>query len=167
MIEIPETITKGEALEISDSIAGVDSGELFLRGPSIHDENAVIDGDTFTFTVDTVTLEAGLYSLAIWLVIDGTNTLITQSRLEVLANIGDETEPSDQRSQAERIVDALEDFIERGASSPNRRYKINNRELERYTMSDLLDLLNYYKRQVAAENRARTGKGRAAVRFSL
>lgn len=167
MIRFPAQLTVGERILIADSFAGIATGMLYLRGPSSLDVAGVVSGDSIEFDLNTEGLDPGLYSVAIWAVVDGQDCQVFRSRMQLLADIANQVAGTDQRTQAERIVEALEDFIERGASSPHRRYKINNRELERHTMREVLDLLNYYRRRVAAETRKRTGRKRAGVKFSL
>ena len=55
------------------------------------------------------------------------------------------------------MVEKLEAMLEGNASKGVRRYKINNRELERYSVSELMEMLTYWKRQAAIE--ARKAKG--------
>lgn len=167
MIQLPEKLTVGERILIADSFTGIASGTLYLRGLSSLDVMGTVSGDSIEFEVNTEGLEPGLYSVAIWVLVDGQDRQVFRSRMKLLADIADQSAGTDQRTQAERIVEALEDFIERGASSPHRRYKINNRELERHSLREVLELLNYYRRRVAAETRKRTGRKRPGVKFSL
>jgi hypothetical protein len=131
------------------------------------DDVAQVTGYTAQFSVSTENLEPGIYGLEVWATISGKKTLIRQTRLVLKASIATQGSNVDQRSQAERIVAAIEDYIERGAQSPNRRYRINNREIERYMISELLKLLDYYKRIAASEKRKRTGQNRSRILFKL
>ena len=75
----------------------------------------------------------------------------------------------DIRSTARQIVEKIEAMIAGNAGEGVRRYKINNRELERYSVAELLQLLSYWKAQVRIEERKELGKSalgpRIAVRF--
>ena len=167
MVSTPDSLTVGETLTLKLSIDGLESAILYLRGSSIADIDAEISEDTATFKVDTSEFEAGNYAIEIWAVTGGGRVLIHRARLRLNESIASQAEAVDQRSQAERIVAAIEDYIERGASSPHRRYRINNREIERYAISELMNLLSYYKQIVASERRKRTGRERGRILFKL
>lgn len=60
---------------------------------------------------------------------------------------------TDLRTHAEIMLDAIEAMLE-GDTTNQKRVKINDREIEKYTPEELLAWRNYYKKEVEAEQNA-------------
>ncbi len=63
-----------------------------------------------------------------------------------------------ERTKAREIIDKIENMMSKAPAEGVRRYKINNRELERYSMRELLDLLAYWRRRFRTADRKLQGK---------
>ena len=75
----------------------------------------------------------------------------------------------DERTTARTIVENIEAMMKGNATEGVRRYKINNRELERYSVAELMQLLSYWRHRMMQEERKDRGNfglgPRIAVRF--
>lgn len=88
--------------------------------------------------------------------------------IEILPNLDTATAGYDGRTHAERTLEAIEAVIEQRASLDQERYRINNRELYRTPIADLLKLRDTYRAEVQQEKRlTRGGNLFGAVRVIL
>jgi hypothetical protein len=62
------------------------------------------------------------------------------------------------RSQAQKNVDALEAMVSGTGAQLVHRYKINNRELQNYSVKELLELLSYWRGRLQNEKRKARGE---------
>jgi hypothetical protein len=160
MVAFPAEITAGETLKARMSVSGASSVVAHIVGPSKQSMIYTEDGSTWTGEADTADWSPGIYRFEVWVSLDdSTRRIEERGTLTVAASL--ETEEGgtdfDPRSRAQRMVEKLEAMLEGNASKGVRRYKINNRELERYSVGELMELLAYWKRQAAIE--ARKAKG--------
>lgn len=140
-----------------------------VRGPQAIDLTATADGTSHVFTADAATTAAwkpGAY----WYSLRATNGSAVmdagRGQLTILADLAAVTEPYDGRSQAAIALDAIDAVIAKRATLDQQRYMINNRELWRTPIADLLKLRAYYATQVRRErNSPRWGKP-IIVKFS-
>lgn len=58
---------------------------------------------------------------------------------------------------AEKTVAMLEKALSGSADPTVKSYQINNRRIDRYSATELLDLLQYWRKRVAAEKTAERG----------
>lgn len=105
--------------------------------------------------VDTTNWAAGNYTWqALATLQNGVKRMIARAvPLLVAANIATLTPGGDLRTGAQQMVDAINAMLLGNASVGVRRYKINNRELERYGVAELLQLLRHFELMVAKEKR--------------
>lgn len=160
MVAFPESITAGETLTACLSVSGATSVVAHIVGPSKQSVDYVADGNTWRAEADTADWTAGLYRFEVWVSFDdGTRRIAERGTLTVAASLetAEGGEDYDPRTRAQRMVEKIEAMLEGNASAGVRRYRINNRELERYTLAELQELLAYWKRQAAIE--ARRAKG--------
>jgi hypothetical protein len=125
-----------------------------IRGPQAINLTAAPQGDAFLFTAPAATTSgwaAGTY----WYSLRATQgTAIMEAgsgELTVIADLSAVTGVYDGRSQAEIALAALDAVIAGRATRDQQRYKINERELWRMTIADLLKLRAYYSGKVARE----------------
>jgi hypothetical protein len=160
MVAFPAEITAGETLKARMSVSGASSVVAHIVGPSKQSMTYTEDGTKWTGEADTADWSPGAYRFEVWVSFDdGTRRIEERGTLTVAASL--ETEEGgtefDARSRAQRMVEKIEAMLEGNASKGVRRYKINNRELERYSVGELMEMLAYWKRQAAIE--ARRAKG--------
>lgn len=132
-----------------------------LRGPAVINLTADADGAGHKFVAqpsETTGWAAGIYSYVVRAT-NGTDVRqVEASTLEVLADLASVTTPGDMRSHARRTLEAIEAVLEKRASRDQERYTINNRELWRTPIADLLKLRDTYRAEVRREDAAARGK---------
>lgn len=173
LITLPAEITAGldfqTVLQLADYPAPAWGVTLHLRGPQAIDLVATASGAYHALTADaaaTTGWEAGAYWYSLRATSGKTTKELQRGQVTVLADLAAMTGPFDGRSQAERSLEAINAVLEKRASRDQQRYTINNRELWRMSVSDLLKLRAHFAAQV---RRAKGGGkfGRAiAVKFS-
>lgn len=146
---------------------------LHLRGPGNIDLTAAASGGGHVFRADAATTKdwrPGRY----WFTLRATNGDDVQEacngQLDVLPDLTAVDGAFDGRSENERALAAIEAVLSRRATQDQERYTINNRELWRTPIADLIRLQSFYKIRVRRERAAKAGSsalGRAVhVRFS-
>lgn len=141
--------------------AGTWSMTLMLRGVSVIDLSAVADGVTHVFSAPASTTTAwasGLYWYAIRAT-DGVATVEVESgNVEITPDLATAEAGFDGRSHARTVLEAIEAVIEKRATLDQERYRINQRELYRTPIADLLKLRDRYKAEVAREDAKARGQ---------
>jgi hypothetical protein len=157
---------KGETLTIQVDDTEATAVEFRLGGPQTRTITATASGSTWTGTQSTSEWTAGFYEWQAWATYAGGRVAVISRgnfNLEAALAVGD------RRSTAQRNVEAVQAMLEGNAGEGVRRYRINNRELERYSVAELLQLLSYWKAELKREERAEAGRStlgpRIAVRF--
>ncbi len=134
---------------------------LHLRGPESRDLMAIFDGEAHRFAVafsSTAQWQAGEYAYTLRAT-DGEDTReIETGRLRVLPDLASLPPGSDTRSEVRIALDAIEAVLGRRATLDQERYRINNRELYRTSISDLLRLRAFYVELLAREEAAAAGR---------
>jgi hypothetical protein len=163
---VPEKISAGVDFTaracLSSYAAPTWSLVLLLRGPENIDLSATADGRDHVFSAPastTTAWPAGRY----WYAIRATDGVATREvergNVEVMPDLANAAEGYDGRSHARITLDAIEAVIEKRATLDQERYRINNRELYRTPISDLLKLREHYRREVAREDAKARGQG--------
>lgn len=163
---IPSQITAGVTLSIPITLteypAGTWSMSLVLRGPGVIDLAASADGETHVLSADAGTTAgwaAGVYWYSLR-VTDGANQIheLETGQVEIRADLAAVDGTYDGRGHVERVLDAIEAVIEGRASIDQERYRINNRELQRTPIDQLLKLRSEYRRELQRLKAARKGR---------
>ncbi len=144
---------------------------IVLRGPSVIDLASTAEGSQHRISANaavTGTWVPGSYSYSVRAT-DGVNVFeIESGQLNVEADLVNAVAGHDARSHAERTLEAIEAVLEKRASLDQERYKINNRELYRTPIPDLLKLRDRYRAEVRQQKAASRGKNLfGAVRVRL
>lgn len=155
-------MTKGETLKLSVTDAEAASVEFRFGGASTRTVAATKSGTEFTASADTAAWTAGVYAWQAWATYaDASKAIIASGEFDLLDVLG----VGDVRSQARKIVEMIDEQMAGNASEAVRRYKINNRELERYSVGELLQLRSFWQAKVLKESRGSGLGPRIAVRF--
>lgn len=173
---IPLEITAGLSFSATISEADYPAPEwdltFYLRGPETANISAVDDGTSHVITASAATTgswPAGQYWYTIR-VTDGTDVFeIEKGTLQVLADLASvSVDGYDGRTQAEIALESINAVIANRATVDQERYRINNRELYRMSVSELLKLRSFYASLVRKERGLNSGGfGRSIpVRFS-
>ena len=132
-----------------------------LRGPSAINLTATAEGSQHRFHADAGTTSSwgpGAY----WYTLrttDGTNVVEVESgEVQILPDLASQTDTYDGRTQAQIALGAIEAVLANRATLDQERYRINNRELYRTSIPDLLKLRAFYAEQVKREKAAACGK---------
>jgi len=145
---------------------------IALRGPSVIDLTTIAEGSQHRVTAtaaNTASWAPGLYSYSVRAT-DGVDVFEVESgQLEILADLTSAAAGHDGRTHAQRTLEAIEAVIERRASLDQERYRINNRELYRTPIADLLKLRDLYRAEVRRDQALARGKNPfgATVRVRL
>lgn len=173
---LPPTIQAGATFEACAALAAYPAPDwalnAYLRGPSVINLAAAADGAGHKFTQDAATTAgwaAGIYSYVVRASKGGEVFQVEAGTLEIAADLATQAEPGDVRTHAQRTLDAIEAVIEKRATKDQERYTINNRELWRTPIADLLKLRNTYRAEVRSERAKARGKSLwgAAVKVRL
>lgn len=162
----PPTIQAGVTFEASVAPADYPATggwvlTAHLRGPAVINLTGAADGSGHKFTAAAATTAAwvaGIYSYGIRATKGADVWPVESSMLEVLPDLAAVNAPSDLRSHARKTLDAIEAVLEKRATRDQERYTINNRELWRTPMTDLLKLRDVYRAEVRREEAAARGK---------
>lgn len=176
-VHLPANITAGlsfrAVVSCADNPAPDWSATLYLRGPKTINLTATPDGATHVFeadAADTTAWPAGLYWFSVRVAKGGDVQEVGAGELTVLADLTTATDGYDGRSPNEISLAAIQAVLAKRATQDQQRYMINNRELWRMTIGDLLKLLAFYRNAVKRERNKKSGRstfGRAIpVRFS-
>ncbi len=157
---------KGETLKIQVDDSAAVSVEFRLGGPQTKTITGEKSGSTWTGEELTAEWAPGFYEWQAWASYDdGFMQVISRGNFKLEDSLG----IGDRRSTARRNIEAIQSMLEGNAGEGVRRYRINNRELERYSVSELLQLLSYWKAELKREERAEAGRSTLgpsiAVRF--
>ncbi|EEL8285096.1 hypothetical protein DEI76_19045 [Salmonella enterica subsp. enterica serovar Agona] len=163
--QLPLQITAGLTLDLRLSFRAYSaaswSGSLLLRGPASIDLTASADGNEFVFHADasaTATWAPGDYWCSVRVTSGDEVKEAQNGKIRILPDIANLPVGYDGSTYAERVLAAIEAVIERRASLDQESYKINNRELSRTPISDLLTLRDQFKREVGKERAAKAGR---------
>jgi hypothetical protein len=159
-------LTQGETLTIEAIVADATAVEARLGGPSTSTDAMTLDGQTWRVNIATDAMQAGQYAVQVWATYAGNVKRIAFTQtFELLASL----RVGDIRTEARKALEMIDAMLAGQAKEGVRRYRINNRELERYSVAELLQLRSHFASEVQKENRRNKGISglgpRIAVRF--
>ncbi len=165
MARLPETIKAGLSFSLTLALADYPAPQwqarIILRGPASIDLSSVPADEDHQFSktpTDTGAWKAGDYWFSLR-VTDGTDQYELESgRLTIQPDLEGQADGYDGSTHPEKVLAAIEAVIEGRASKDQDSYRINNRELRRTPISQLLKLRDTYRNEVARLKAARRGK---------
>ena len=131
-----------------------------LRGPSAIDLTAEAAGQAHRFlvqAVETAGWAPGDYWYSIRAENQGTVVEVESGTITIKPDLAAAGAGHDGRDHVRRVLDAIEAVLEKRATIDQERYKINNRELWRTPISELLTLRDRYRSELRRMNAARMG----------
>lgn len=154
------TLTQGETLSLT--IEGEPSAPVVVdfAGPSTQQLTGTCDASTglITLTADTTSWTSGEY---LWeskqTKSDGTVERLQRQRFTLITALSNISPGTDIRTTAEQAVAMLEASLSGSATAEVENYKINNRELRRYSIPERLQLLSFWRREVSRQRRISRG----------
>ena len=149
-------LTAGETLKISECITGATAASLRMVGPSAANTTLTnTSGDTWAANIATDSLPAGNYSLEILATFtDGTKSVVWREALTIRRAPG----VGEARSEARIALDNVNAMLRKTATEGVMRYRINNRELWRYSIAELMTLKASLVADVKKEERLAKGR---------
>ena len=145
MINFRNSLVAGETLDAKVCHATATDITAVFVGPGKHTLNFTQAGEEWTITQATADWSPGLYRWQLWVESPAGKSVCGTGRMKVEASLADLPEGTDNRTTAEKNIEAIETMLGGKASSAVKRYRINNRELENYSITELLALLTYWK----------------------
>lgn len=177
MQHIPDTITAGLTLRVCVALTAYPASDgwaltLHMRGSQSIDLTGTADGDAHLIAADAATTGewvAGTY----WATLrgtDGTDVVeIDSGQIRVETDLAQVAGQYDGRGHVEKVLEAIEAVIEGRATKDQERYRINNRELQRTPLSDLMLLRDKYRTEARRARAASKGQSllgrKVSVRF--
>jgi hypothetical protein len=153
-------LTAGETLSMQIKAEPLATVTVYLAGPAKKTIAAIespAGSGCFAISADTQSWAPGAYAFEARQVSGGQNTSIKRGTLQILTPLDSIADGTDVRSTAAKAVANIEAMLSGTASLECRRYKINNRELERYSVAELLQLLTFWRRELSREERRNEG----------
>ena len=131
-----------------------------LRGPASINLTAEAVGESHRFMVpasETAQWAAGDYWYSVRAT-DGTAIVeVEAGQLKIKPDLASMSAGHDGRDHVRRVLDAIEAVLERRATQDQEKYKINNRELWRTPIAELLVLRDRYRSELRRMKAARKG----------
>lgn len=128
------------------------------------------DGTSYDLTVSTAATTdwaPGKWTYTQWVEKSGQRQTIGTGQITVLADPSTATTGIDTRSHVKKTLDALEAMLEGKAGSDVQSYSINGRQLQHYTIPDLLMLRDKYSAEYAREQRIKSGKATGGRKINV
>lgn len=153
----PKTIAAGVTFSASIELPAQAAGWeaiLYLRGPAAIDIEASVAGAVASFEVaagDTASWTPGEYAWTIRTTNGGDVAEVARGRVTILADLAALPAGAETRSENRIALDAIKAVLAKRASLDQERYRINNRELYRTPIKDLLALKAHYQQLVNDE----------------
>lgn len=162
---LPTTIAAGVTFERDVILADYPAPDwvlsAHLRGSAAINITATADGTGHKFTVAAATTAGwapGVFSYVARVTKGAEVHQVEVGTLEILADLAAVEAPFDGRTHAKRTLDAIQAVIEKRATQDQQKYTINNRELWRTPIADLLKLRDTYRTEVRRETATARGK---------
>lgn len=134
---------------------------VLLRGKSAIDLQATAEGSQHRLHAAadaTATWAPGDY----WFTVRATRGAevqeVEQGQLTIMPDMAAAAAGFDGRSHAQKCLEAIEAVLEKRSTLDQDRYRINNRELYRTPVADLMKLRDLYRAEVRREKQAASGK---------
>jgi hypothetical protein len=158
------TLTQGETLTLTETVADATAVEVRYGGPKAGSVSMAADGTTWAVNIDTAAFEPGQYVAQLWATYAGSiKRVVSESTFRIRGAM----KAGDMRSQARIALDSISAMLAGQANEGVRRYRINNRELERYTVDELLKLRSHFAAEVLKEERRAKGLNSLGPRIAV
>lgn len=133
-----------------------------LRGPAVINLVSTVNGNAYQFSADAATT-AGWAPGRYWYQIvatstDGTVCQVEAAEIVITPDLSQAEAGYNGQSANEQILAALDAMIAGKATNDVQRYRINNRELTRFTPAELIKWRDYYWQLVQRERLKARGK---------
>lgn len=175
---IPNRLTAGLPLDyLVEPLTAYPAGlgwalRAIIRGPAVIDLDSVADGDQHRFTataLQSAAWAAGQYQVSVRAIRGAEVVELDFKPLEIVLDFALVAAGTEMRSHAAIVLANIDAVLEKRSTQDQDKYKINNRELWRTPLADLMKLRATYQaivRKEKAKAAGHTGWGRSIkVRF--
>lgn len=177
LTKFPSKITAGLSFQAIVAYADYPAPDWALagvvRGPKSIDLIATAEGSAHSFTVaaaESASFTAGLYWYSLRATKGADVVEVEKGQVTILADLSVAEDGFDGRTENEKALDSIKAVLAKRATQDQQKYTINNRELWRTPIADLLKLRGFYAAAVRREKAIQSGSvrfGRSIpVRFS-
>lgn len=159
--QISAGITFSFTVQCRDYPAPDWSVTLHLRGPSSIDLTASADGESHVIESSASTTSGwapGQYWYSLRAAKGGDVKALEHGQLTIIQDLAGADAGFDGRHHVEKVLEAIEAVIEGRAGKDQDSYRINNRELRRTPVGELIKLRNQYRNELTHIKRARSGR---------
>jgi hypothetical protein len=147
------TITAGETFNVTVSADPAASVLVQFAGMQSPNVAATGTAGTFTASANTSGWIPGHYIWEAWATVAAHRALVGTGDLLIRESAATLAPGAEVRTQARIAVAHIQAMLAGGATLEAKRYKINNRELERHSIPELLQLLSFWRRELSRESR--------------
>lgn len=158
--EIKAGLTFGLTVELADYPAPDWSLVLLLRGPASIDVDSTDLDTAHRLAVSAATSAAwiaGEYAYSLRATNGGDVAEIEAGSVVIVGDFAATPAGTDTRTHVRKVLAAIEAVLEKRATLDQERYRINDRELYRTPIGDLMKLRSHYRAELARQNAK--GKG--------
>jgi hypothetical protein len=148
-------LTRGETLELEIEVS--EEAEVYVEfsGPEERRVKATKNGNKFRVIADTEEWKSGDYVWEFWVVKNQIKRVVQRNYL-TLRPSAKELGP-DPIITARKAVAYIKEMLSAAPTLEAKKYKINNRELERYGIDELLKLLDFWCKELKRLERKADG----------
>lgn len=151
------TLIAGETYTITVSADPAATVSVHFAGMQAHTIAATGAAGLFSAAANTFGWIPGHYAWEAWATVSGQRALVGSGEVMLRASAMTLAPGAETRTQARIAVAHIEAMLAGGATLEAKRYKINNRELERHSIGELLQLLSFWRRELSRETRRAAG----------
>lgn len=165
---VPATFSAGETLNFVLSVPSYPPSQgysltYYFRGASQHNINGVTSGDSYSVTIPANTITGtGLYLYEAYAIKGGERRKVDAGRVTITPDLAAVNTAVDARSKAEIILEKIDSMLAGTADLQTQMYTIGNRQLSRFSFSELVTARETYAKlvaqQKATERMSRTGE---------
>lgn len=153
-------VTFDHTLKLNQYEAPTWALSVLLRGPAAIDISSQASGQDHQLLVDATTTAAwpaGEYVYSVRAIANGAVMEVEGGQITILPDLAAIAAGTDTRTHAQTALASIEAVLAKRATQDQQRYTINNRELWRTPLGDLLKLRDYYRAEVRREKAAQRG----------
>jgi hypothetical protein len=162
---IPNSITAGTTFKRTVTLTAFPAPDwqlsVVLRGPIAINLTAVADGAAHYFDIPatvTATWPPGAYWFSIRAAQGADLVEVEAGQVEVKPDLAGMSAGYDGRDHLRRVLEAIEAVIEKRATIDQDRYTINNRELWRTPIPELMALRDRYRSELRRAEALKSGR---------
>lgn len=153
---IPEKYIEGTTVEAVFELPDHPASEgwtvtVIARGVGPYDVVAIADGDKHVILMPT-DMPAGDYWYQVFAEKGALKHMPLEGQFTVQPNLSSQAAGYDGRTEAKKALDAINAVLAKKATTDQKKYKINNRELERMSVGELQKLRSFFVMKVRREN---------------